>query len=202
MAKVSQPAENSPHHQPCGEPSWATVLLQVLGAHQLDASLGTLLRHCWPSVSIWAIQVSEDMVATHNLHKKHCRTCSSGVVGWSYQKVITTSWRTGDAFWFQQICLLPLSPSVPQPKKLKSTQNPKCTDIKWTNTESLLPLGKCCLATMLCCWTQKPLWQSCTDVHRLNVLRPAERGLGIFIYFKYHIWRQQKLSYQFKAKFP
>ena len=130
--------------------------------------------------------------------KALCSTCSSGVAGRSYYNVISTLGWVGDASQFQQMGLFPTSLSAPRPMRLKSPQKPNCTDLKWTNTERPLPLGRHCLATMLGCWTQKPLWQSCADAHGSDVLRPAQRGLGTFIYFRYCIRRQQKRSHRFQ----
>lgn len=45
----------------------------------------------------------------------------------------------GDASQFQQMGLFPMSLSVPQPKRLKHPQKPKCTVLQWTKTEPLAP---------------------------------------------------------------
>lgn len=62
----------------------------------------------------------------------------------------------------------------PTTKRFKHLQSPKCIDLKRKNTKSLLQLRKHCLATVLCCWALKTLWQSCADAKQLEVLRPAE----------------------------
>lgn len=73
MAKVSQPAENSPCQQPCGEPARALRCCYKCQSSPAQWQLGhTSMRHCRPSVSTRAIQVSGEMVATHSLHEKRC----------------------------------------------------------------------------------------------------------------------------------
>lgn len=109
---------------------------------------------------------------------------------------------TGDTSQFQQMGLFSMSLSIPQPDRLKSPQKPNCKDLEWT--ESPLALGKHCPGTTPCCWTQKPFWHSYAGADKLDVLldvlRPAEEGLGTFIYPKYHTWRQQKLSHWCQPK--
>lgn len=100
---------------------------------------------------------------------------------------------------------IPNEPFCPTTKEIKKPTKPKMhrsqgnknRDPYHCKSTAWLPA-----TAMQCCWTQTTFvsLQIWTDAHRLDVCRQAERRLGTFIYLKYHIWKQEKLSHWFQTK--